>query len=292
MDTLNRAIRYIEANLQQPLNLPDIAKQAAQSSYHFARMFRELTGESPMDYVRKRRLTECAKEMQKNGGNLLEIGMQYQFASQEVFTRAFKRQFHITPGKFYNLKTPLKTYFKDPIDVETVTLLQQDITMQPKIITMGPVSVVGCEEEIVSQEDSPIGNNIPEVWGKLNEYIDKIENKVAGRSFGIWRVKGGDLNSGVFTYTAAKEVEHLDEVPDGLIGFTLPQRGYAVFTHKGAVWDLAKTSKYIWTTWFPRSGYEYDGSPDFEYYDYTRFNEKELSGEIDLYIAVQPCNPS
>lgn len=93
---LMRAITFIEQNLKNDISLADCAREAGYSEYHFIRVFKEVTGLTPADYIRKRRLTEIIKHMRPDVP-LSEIAFEYGFNSKENFTRAFKAEHHILP---------------------------------------------------------------------------------------------------------------------------------------------------------------------------------------------------
>ena len=92
-----RAVDYMERNLSRPISVSDIASEAAYSTFHFVRLFKALTGCTPGSYLRRRRLTEAAGELSRSRKRIIEIAMDYQFQSQEAFTRAFKDCFGINP---------------------------------------------------------------------------------------------------------------------------------------------------------------------------------------------------
>lgn len=98
-EKIQASIEYIEENLSEELTLEELAKQALVSKFYYHRLFHEEVGEPVMAYIRKRRLTEAAKELREGHVNVLDVAIKYQFGSQEAFSRAFKRMFHIAPGK-------------------------------------------------------------------------------------------------------------------------------------------------------------------------------------------------
>ena len=53
-------LEYIEENLTEPFSMEELAKVAGYSKYHFIRVFTEVTGFTPADYIRKRRLSDLA----------------------------------------------------------------------------------------------------------------------------------------------------------------------------------------------------------------------------------------
>jgi AraC family transcriptional regulator len=97
---INRAIEYIENNLREAITITDIAIAAGYSRFHFGRLFLALVGETPAGYVRKRRLSEAARELVTSNRRIIDVALDYQFGSQEGFTRSFKRVFGLSPGAY------------------------------------------------------------------------------------------------------------------------------------------------------------------------------------------------
>ncbi|HQH48763.1 MAG TPA: AraC family transcriptional regulator, partial [Caldisericia bacterium] len=63
IDKIQGAINFMEARLKERVGLGDIAKEAGFSSFHFHRIFLANVGETVTEYVRKRRLSEAAREL-------------------------------------------------------------------------------------------------------------------------------------------------------------------------------------------------------------------------------------
>lgn len=100
LNLINRAIDYMECNLTQPLTVEMVAAATGYSRFHFTRLFQAATGMNIATYLRRRRLHEAACALLLTKKPILEIALDYQFDSQEAFTRAFKRVFSITPGLY------------------------------------------------------------------------------------------------------------------------------------------------------------------------------------------------
>src|SRR4030042_605877 len=94
------AIIHIEANLSEEISLPEVAERAGYSVFHFGRIFQGVTGETVMDYVRKRRLTEAAKALVQTNRRILDTAFDWQYAPPEAFPRAFRRAYGMTPLAF------------------------------------------------------------------------------------------------------------------------------------------------------------------------------------------------
>ncbi|QAA34336.1 helix-turn-helix transcriptional regulator [Clostridium manihotivorum] len=112
IDKIQQSIEYIENNLSEKLQLEDIAKAAFLSKYYYHRVFHNIAGEPVMEYVRKRRLTEAAKELLQGKEKIVYIALKYQFSSQEAFSRAFKKMFNISPSELRKNKQRILMYKK------------------------------------------------------------------------------------------------------------------------------------------------------------------------------------
>jgi AraC-like DNA-binding protein len=109
-ESIEKSIEFIEDNLMERISLEDLAKRTFLSKYHYHRVFHELVGETVMEYVRKRRLTEAAKELVETNAKIVDVALKYQFSSQEAFSRAFKRMFKVSPGEFRKAKVNVLLY--------------------------------------------------------------------------------------------------------------------------------------------------------------------------------------
>jgi len=95
---INRVIDYIDARLGETLDLDRLASVAHVSPWHFHRVFRALTGETLADRVRRRRLeVAAARLLGLPELSALHIALDVGFGSAEVFTRAFRAHFGVTP---------------------------------------------------------------------------------------------------------------------------------------------------------------------------------------------------
>ena len=80
---IRKAIEYIEENLPDEMDVACLARAAGYSEYHFLRIFREVSGMTPADYIRKRRLSEIARQMAESGRPASDIAFAYGFHSKE-----------------------------------------------------------------------------------------------------------------------------------------------------------------------------------------------------------------
>ena len=91
---------WLEGHLDQPLSLDNVAAKAGYSKWHMQRMFKDVTGHAIGAYIRARRLSKAAVALRLTARPILDIALQYRFDSQQTFTRAFKKQFNLTPALY------------------------------------------------------------------------------------------------------------------------------------------------------------------------------------------------
>lgn len=107
---VQRMQEYIAAHLGEEITLEQLGNAAGYSKYHAARLFALLTRQTPFAYIRALRLTQAAQALRDNGGQVIDAAFGSGFDSHDGFTRAFARQFGITPQK-YARETPPVRYF-------------------------------------------------------------------------------------------------------------------------------------------------------------------------------------
>ena len=107
---VSRMQDYIEMHISEPITLHQLAGTAGYSQWHSERIFKELTGRSPFDYIRALRLTKAALVLRGGKTRVTDVAFDFVFDSHEGFTKAFSRQFGLPPGR-YSRETPAVPFF-------------------------------------------------------------------------------------------------------------------------------------------------------------------------------------
>jgi AraC family transcriptional regulator len=97
---LDRAIDYMEAHLDKPLALLDIAQAAGLSATHFARRFKHSTGSAPHQYLMRCRVERAQRLLAETDNAIAQVAFACGFAHQEHLTRVFRRLSGETPARF------------------------------------------------------------------------------------------------------------------------------------------------------------------------------------------------
>ncbi|GHO46267.1 hypothetical protein KSX_44300 [Ktedonospora formicarum] len=97
---LGRVTDFVRTHLGQNLSLEALAQQGGFSPYHFARLFRQTTGESPHQFVLRQRIEHAQQLIQTSDMPLAQIALESGFANQSHLTQTFKRYIGQTPHAF------------------------------------------------------------------------------------------------------------------------------------------------------------------------------------------------
>ena len=101
--SLRRVREYVHAHLAGDLALEELAAVAGYSVFHFARMFRASTGQTPAAYVREVRMARAAQllaDAQLSFWTVAEVGAAVGYASPPAFAAAFRRVWGVSPSRY------------------------------------------------------------------------------------------------------------------------------------------------------------------------------------------------
>ena len=289
IEILQEMLRYIDTNIKKKLNVEKLAARAGFSPYHFCRVFQWEIGYSIMEYVRNRRLFYASSEL-ASGRKIVDIAVDYGFETHSGFSKAFRRYFGCPPEKYRehaSFDVP-----KLPILKKTKQYVNGGIVMEPKMVKKEPIKLAGFALK-TRTKDGENFKAIPQFWQECME--DGRSEKLHGESFLKSHTEYGacfpeNPENGEFVYVIGVEVQDGHDIPNDYHVCTVPEALYAVFSSPPAEKtnfpsSIQGTWKYIYSEWFPNSGYEFDnGKVDFELYDERCMGE---TGNVcDIYIPV------
>lgn len=118
LDIINAVQRmqdYIVSHLDEEIAMRELCGISGYSKWYSLRIFKELTGKTPFEYVRALKLTEAAKRLRDTDEKVIEAAMNAKYDSHDGFTRAFTRQFQITPQEYRKMRPPVGFFTHYPI---------------------------------------------------------------------------------------------------------------------------------------------------------------------------------
>lgn len=262
-------IAHIEQHLTEPLDNASLAAVAGYSEYHFLRLFRHLTGLTPADYLRKRRLTEIVRRI---GGSrtLAELAFAFGFNSKENFTRAFRREHGILPTEFRVTDCSLRLYepfaFAQDLPRPTVSMAH-----------LLPFAVIA----LPCDEDFP-----PRFWNRYNAggYSARLSG---GAIVPDWGVMQRDPATGRLSYWIGVREEHAQGDRTGAVRLAVPGGLYAAIdtvpaTQHDFVQTIHRTWDWVYDHWLPASPYRRAAGFDVE-----RYTEADRTYTERIYIPLE-----
>ena len=282
-DPFAAVVAWIEQQLDRPLTVEQVAARAGFSPYHFSRLFTARMGRSVMAHVRGRRLVRGARRLCNEPDlKLVDLAFDCGFESQEAFTRAFKRVFGVSPGRFRSgfAVEPIEGQY--PMTVPTTPAAP--VVRLPELLAMPAFHIAGPARRF----DEAGKAAIPQLWSALIGALPFEGQAPSWATYGV--VSGFDPADGCFEYLAGVGVEPGCRPPPGFSTMEIPAATYAVFriTLDGSALHLQvkRAMASVWGELIPASGLKLAGGPDFELYD-GRFDPQKPGSVIDFHVPVQ-----
>lgn len=261
LEKLNCAVDYIEKNLEGEIKYEKAAQIACCSTYHFQRMFSYIAGVPISEYIRRRRLTRAALDLQ-SGDKVLEVALRYGYESPTAFNRAFQNIHGITPSAAQKEGISLKAYPRISFKITVKGVSEMEFRIENK----GKFRIVGLKTALANNIEQNF-KEVPQFWQKVSQNGDlaKIATLINREPFGVLGVSACVENLKQWEYYIAAASDA--EVPLGMEEYIVPACTWAIFPGESdspkAIQELEKK---IVTEWLPSSGYEYANAPDVEVY--------------------------
>jgi len=309
---INRVVDHIDAHLDAELDLRALARVARVSPWHFHRVFQAFTGETIAVRVRRRRLEVAAARLLASGDTALAVALGVGFGSPEVFTRAFRAYFGVTPTAWRRggfrawarrhrasirkiRQSERKTY------QETVRAFLQDGELWPAGRVARPSKKKGDAMEVKLQ-------TIPKTRVAYLRHVGPYGGAgiaQAWQRFAAWCAEHGLMNPRRRMYGVCQDIPDVTppekcrydacvEVDDrfvaqGEIGVeTIAGGRYACAHFVGTSPEVRDAWDRFVSTWLPTSGYKPADGPALELYD-TDFVVDEKTGAFNCWLCL-PVN--
>ncbi len=264
IQSIQRAIDYMEEHLLDPINYEDVARHVYMSNYHFHRIFSMITGITANEYIRNRRLSMCGQELIMSEVKIIDIAMKYGYDSPESFSKAFSRFHGVTPNVAKRAGMELKSFNRLVIKIQ----LEGGKVMDYKIVERESFQLLAKVEsfknEIISEEGS---TEIPGFWKSCGEA-------------GVFEVLKEHTQKHDFYGVCAPISKESDRFDYGIgmkyDGGNVPE-GFSIWEVKPTLWAVFKCigndAQCIGETWnrifkefLPSSDYRMLDDTDFELY--------------------------
>nr|HMM32228.1 helix-turn-helix domain-containing protein [Clostridia bacterium] len=253
VDRMNQIIDYIEAHLTEEIDPAAISRIMACPYAVFQRSFAPITGIQLSEYIRRRRLSCAAHDLQNTKQRVLDIAIKYGYDSADAFAAAFKRMHGIAPQEARSSDANIKFYTR-----LTFTFVIAGVQeMNYRVWNRQPFDVLGI------RRTTPYGGG---TWAlvKADGTAEKLR-EIAGQSCDLGLCFGFDAQ-GNNDYMCG--VEYAGEEAAGFDSCRIPAATWLVFTAKGTISEgiLSQTWKRIYGEFLPQSEYRQLDLPTIERY--------------------------
>ena len=293
---LNNAVKYIEDNICDDIEIEKVSGATEYSPYHFGRIFYYITDMPISEYIRKRKLSLAAMELQHSKIKVLDLAVKYGYDSADSFTRAFIKQHGITPTEARRSGVIMKIF--PPVTFQIKIQGVQE--MNWRIEEREAFEVFGIEKIFKNNET----NQVPDFWtechqnGSFERLFDAAGGMRSADGRGYPRKDGSCVINAVCGYCEPGD----DTFPYMICALTKPDSNTTEFkTAKipKTTWAVFRSDKTdnigleipslfnrAYSEWLPSSGYDKSIGPDMEIY-YTAFDSKHFE---EVWIPVVKRN--
>ncbi|MDO4483581.1 MAG: AraC family transcriptional regulator [Clostridia bacterium] len=219
----------IAAHLSQRITLCDLADAAGYSPFYCARIFKELTGLAPAEYIRRLRLSRSALRLRDEGCRVIDAAYDTGYNSVDGYQRAFHHAFGCNPCEYARSPVPLPLFI--PYGVKFRTLWKERKTMNHVAnvflqIIDKPARKVIIKRGKTAKEYWTYCKEVGcDVWGVLTSM-----KSLCGEPVCLWlpeQYRQPDTSE----YVQGVEVaaDYADIIPDGFDIIELPAAKYLMF---------------------------------------------------------------
>lgn len=278
IDRLNNAISYIEENLTETVDYEQLGRIACCSAYHFQRMFAYMAGVPLSEYIRRRRMSLAAVDLQ-SGEKIIDVAGKYGYQSPTAFNRAFQTVHGIAPSAVKNEGVAVKSF--PPISFKIIVRGAEE--MNYRIETKEAFRIVGVSVPLEKDIEKNFAV-IPSKWQEIavNGTLQRLLGMMDTPPMGVLGVSTCN-DEEPWRYFIAVSTS---KPSDGLEEYTVPAATWAVFPGSGTNASIQELERRIVTEWLPTSGYEYGNAPDVEVY----LNPDPQNAQYEVWIPVRAKN--
>lgn len=251
-------IAYIEEHLEEKIDYEKLAEIANCPTYHFQRMFFYMTDLSVAEYVRRRRMSLAAVDLQDEQARIIDIALKYGYDSPTAFNRVFQSVHGVAPSAAKKKNTVLKAYpaIKFSLAVSGKEEMSFRIEKKAAFRILGksaPLQKV-LEENFAA---------IPYEWDAAleNGMLSELYSLMDGQPEGLLGVSVHNKEEWKY-FIAVSSAERNTRFEE----YEIPAATWAIFSGRGTNVSLQNLERRVIREWLPSSGYEYAEIPDIEVY--------------------------
>ncbi len=145
-------IRFIEDNIHEAITLETLEKESGLSRFQLTRLFIKLCGYSPIDYVRRRKLSKSIPDLY-NKKRILDIAIDYGFEYEQSYIRAFRAVYKFSPTQLRKQNQAVTLF--EPPELKSIRIYSDGFLTEPEIKYLSGITFCG-EEKYYNYKDNNV----------------------------------------------------------------------------------------------------------------------------------------
>lgn len=260
IERLNKTINYIEEHLTDGIDYEQLGQIACCSSYHFQRMFGYMAGMPLSEYIRRRKMSLAAADLQSGEEKIITVAAKYGYESPTAFNRVFQSVHGFAPSQAKAVGQTIKSFPPIGFQISIKGAAQMEYRIEKK----DAFRILGISA-LLDKEIEKNFEAVPQLWVKATQdgTIPALCAKMNAQPMGVLGVSACNASAEQWRYyIAVASTADAGEFET----YTVPAFTWAVFPGEGSGISIQQLEQRIVTEWLPTSGYEYADGPDVEVY--------------------------
>lgn len=272
---LNEAVHYIDEHLTDAIDYDQLGRIACCSGFHFQRMFTYMAGMPLSEYIRRRKMSLAAVELQGGDMKIIDVAEKYGYRSPTAFNRAFQSVHGIAPSAVKKEGAPVKSY---PSLTFKITVKGTE-ALNYRIETKEAFRIVGVSAPLHKEIEKNFAV-VPNMWREsaVNGTVKKLASMMDAQPMGLLGISACGNDEEWKYFIAVSSTKDADDYEE----YTVPPSTWAIFPGSGTNEAIQQLEQRIVTEWLPTSGYEYANAPDIEVY----LNPDPQNAQFEVWLPV------
>lgn len=290
-EAIQTSLDYIKDHLKEDITIEQLANLSGLSVFYFQRLFTRLVKKSVFEYIKARRVADAKKELRDSDKRILDIALDYGFASHEHFTRNFKAIYDITPEAYRKGAMKLTDFLKPDLSLrytmidENVPLIVDDMILEIcHVEVTEELYFTGYRKVVDASEMNKVGENtLVTLWNQFNSTKASIPNlKKDGVAIDYFTHA---LQPGKVEYFVGGESS--EDIPSHFHHIVMEKGRYIVCSFESEDFEhlvsdaLYKANGYFFETWLPQKHIEMQDMKPFLIQKYLNV---DCNPKIEIWI--------
>lgn len=285
-ERIRRVVIYLNRQLDKKIRLDRLAKLACFSPFHFIRVFESIMGETPQQYLIRKRMERAGFNLLRHDWSVTDVAFSVSYETPSSFCKIFKNVFRISPRQFRDI-TSEKEYYKahHPFRFFGDKQKYSRSVPVPVIKNLPPLKVIYIENRGAKE-----GNFLATASASFRQFKKEIARQnlesMVHAQVSIYPFRPLTFDDKqVLNYVGAIVHREKKSLP-GLKYTTFPSGRYAIFNHFGSYKFMPQTWNQAYMNWLPQSGRQLRDAPPMEIHLDTGSNPDSFQLKAYLMIPI------